>query len=218
MNLSKSLANRKAVSAKKVPAEKWEIMVRSTNELKAQSLGSKAVKTGDVLPVFNLPDVNGDTFSSETLNTDFSVISFYRGGWCPYCNMELAALQHILPELKALNTSLIAISPEQPDHSLTTSEKNELAYPVLSDIDNTYAKSLGLVFQMPEDLRTLYAESFKIDVPKHNGNDDYELPMPATYVINKNREIIHSFIPEDYTERLDPEAILNVLQEQSETA
>ena len=217
MNLSKSLADRKAYSAKHVPADKWEIMTRSTNELKDQALGSKAVKTGDQLPAFSLPDVNGNAFNSESIDTDFSVISFYRGGWCPYCNMELAALQQILPELKALNTSLIAISPEQPDIALTTAEKNELEYPVLSDIDNTYAKSLGLVFQMPEDLRSLYAESFKIDVPKHNGNTDYELPMPATYVINKNREIIHSFIPEDYTERLDPEAILNVLQEQSKT-
>ena len=211
MNLTTKLAENKANSAKKIPADKWAIMSRSTNDLKLQSLSSNALQKGDILPDFQLPNIAGDTVSLADYNEDFLVLSFYRGGWCPYCNMELRALQAILSQLKANNTALIAISPETPDHSLTTSEKNELSFEVLSDINNGYAKSLGLVFQMPEDLREVY-HTFGIQVDKHNGNGDYELPMPATYVINKNREIIHSFVPEDYTERLDPETILAALE------
>ena len=128
--------------------------------------------------------------------------------------MELQALQGILPELDKFDAGLVAISPETPDNSLTTSEKNEISFSILSDLNNTYAKSLGLVFKMPEELQELYSGAFNIHVDVHNGNEDYELPMPATYVVNEKREIIYSFTPEDYTERLDPEVILKVLKEQ----
>jgi peroxiredoxin len=185
-------------------------MENSTNALKEQTLSNNALQTGATLPEFNLPDVNGNQVALSSFTNDFIVLSFYRGGWCPFCNMELKALQNILPELEALSTDLVAVSPETPDNSLTTSEKNELNFSVLSDINNVYAKSLGLVFQIPEDLREVY-HSFNLNVDQHNGNADYELPMPATYIINKEREIIYSFTPEDYTERLDPDVILKVL-------
>jgi len=185
-------------------------MEASTNALIEASLASKAIQTGSVLPSFNLPDVNNKAVSLESFTNKFLIVTFYRGGWCPYCNLELKAFQEILPDLKKLDAGLIAISPETPDNSLTTSEKNELSFTVLSDIDNLYAKSLGLVFQMPEDLRELY-HSFNLNVDVHNGNKDYELPMPATYVLNAQREIIYSFTPEDYRDRLEPKTILEVL-------
>lgn len=214
MSLTATLAAKKAASAQKIPAEKWAVMIGSTEALKEQGLSNHAVKQGDVLPTFNLPDVNGKNVSLEGFTSDFLVVSFYRGGWCPYCNFELRALQSVLPQLEALNTKLIAISPETPDNSLHTAEKNELTFTVLSDVDNTYAKSLGLVFQLPEDLQQVY-HGFNLKVDQHNGNEDYELPMPATYLINKQREIIYNFIPEDYTERLDPEKILEVISKQA---
>ncbi|WP_394748444.1 peroxiredoxin-like family protein [Spongiimicrobium salis] len=212
MNLSNTLAARKAKNAQNIPAEKWAIMEHSTNELKALKLGDKALKVGDSLPVFNLPNVHGNPLSLGDFQQEFLIISFYRGGWCPFCNMELKALQQQLPELQKLGAELIAISPEMPDHSLTTSEKNELSFTVLSDANNVYAKSLGLVFQLPEDLRTVY-HSFNLHVDVHNGNKAYELPMPATYIVNKERKVVYSFVPEDYTERLDPEIIKEVLSE-----
>ncbi len=214
MSLTETLAARKARNAQKIPAEKWAIMEQSTNALKADAPSEAAIKTGDRLPDFNLPDVKGNLIALETFHSDFLVVSFYRGGWCPFCNFELKALQEILPQLEALDAELVAISPETPDHSLTTAQKNELSFSVLSDVNNTYARSLGLVFQMPEDLQEVY-HSFNLKVDQHNGNQDYELPMPATYVINKHREIIYSFIPEDYTERLDPEMILEILTKQT---
>ena len=214
MSLTEMLAARKARNAKNIPAEKWTIMERSTNDLKVAAPGVKAVKAGDILPEFNLPDVNGDRVSLGNFTSDFLVVSFYRGGWCPFCNLELKALQGILPQLEAFNTALVAISPETPDYSLSTAEKNELTFTVLSDVNNTYARSLGLVFQLPADLQEVY-HGFNLKVDQHNGNQDYELPMPATYVINQQREIIFSFIPEDYTERLDPDHILEIIAKQT---
>jgi len=213
MSLSEILAEKKELSAKNIPADKLAIMQASTNSLKKESLASKAIKVGEKLPSFKLLDVDSKVTTLESFKSKFLVVSFYRGGWCPYCNLELKALQKSLPELKALKADLIAISPETPDNSLTTSQKNDLSFAVLSDFNNVYAKSLGLVFKMSKDLQDLYY-SFNLDVEAHNGNQDFELPMPATYIVNEEREIIYSFTPEDYTERLDPEVILKILKEQ----
>jgi len=211
MTLTQELEGRRTASATRIPAEKYNIMQASTKQLQDIDLSGNALKEGEKLPEFQLPNVHGNTISSKDLLASGPlVISFYRGGWCPYCNMELRALQRVLEDIKGKGAQLVAISPETPDNSLSTSEKNELTFEVLSDIDNEYAKELGLVFQMPEDLQAVYHSS-GLDVSKHNGNGDYELPMPATYVVDSNGDIIHAFVPEDYTFRLDPSDILNVL-------
>ncbi|MEL7001337.1 MAG: peroxiredoxin-like family protein, partial [Bacteroidota bacterium] len=197
-----------------IPTEKYSVMQASTHELKVAKLSEGAYRTGDTIKAFELPNATGETVKSSALLKDGPiVISFYRGGWCPYCNMELRALQSVLDQVSDLGASLVAISPETPDNSLTTSEKNDLTFNVLSDIDNAYAKELGLVFKMPKNLQDVY-HSFNLDVPKHNGNEDYELPMPATYVVNQNGEIVYDFVPEDYTERLDPEVVIDVLNKE----
>lgn len=211
MSLIKQLKAKKEAAAQNIPKEKWDIMINSTQKLLKRKLSSQALQEGDQMVDFELLDAIGNTVSlSQLLEKGKVVISFYRGGWCPYCNMELRALQEILPEIKDIKASLVAISPETPDNSLTTSEKNELKFIVLSDIDNHVARKIGLVFQMPEDLREVY-HSFNLDVPKHNGNFDYELPMPATYVVDKDRTIIYAFVSEDYTERANPSEILKML-------
>lgn len=214
MTLTDQLLEKKTNSAKAIPKDKLDIMEKSTAQLQEQKLSAKALKKGETLPDFKMPDSKGKTVSLEDFNNDFLVISFYRGGWCPYCNLELKALQNIVPELSKLNTELIAISPETPDNSLSTTEKNEIAFSILSDIDNGYAKTLGLAFKMPEDLKAVYKD-FNLNVDEHNGNENFELPMPATYIINKNKEIIYSFVPEDYRDRLDPEIILETIKKQA---
>ena len=212
MSLTEELLEKKNISSQKVPKEKWEVMVRSTDALIAQQLSNNALQVGDNMVDFTLPNALGTTVTlSDYLGKGSVVISFYRGGWCPYCNMELRALQNTLSSLKELDVTLLAISPETPDNSLNAKEKNALEFPVLSDIRNVVAKEIGLVFQMPEDLREVY-HSFNLDVPKHNGDQNYELPMPATYIVNSEGVITYAFVPEDYTERADPEEILRILK------
>ena len=128
MSLTQELANKKKASSEKLAGERWDIMSRSTQQLKDRKLSEGALGEGDTITGFNLPDVNGNLVSLDSiLEEGHAVISFYRGGWCPYCNMELRALQQILPQIKEAGANLVAISPETPDNSLTTSEKNELS-------------------------------------------------------------------------------------------
>jgi len=120
-------------------------------------------------------------------------------------------LQLALPEITALGAQLVTVSPEMPDKSLSTAEKNELAFEVLSDAGNKVAHSFGLVFSLAEELRPIYS-SFGIDIPAYNGDDTFELPMPATYVIDADNTIIHAFVDTDYTNRLEPAEIVEILK------
>lgn len=200
----------------KAPVEVQEIMKKATKKLEDASISKNALKVGDSAKDFTLKNVlaNDVSLSDVLKDNNFAVVSFYRGTWCPYCNLELKALQGINEELKALGVSLIAISPQTPDASLSTKEKNELTFEVLSDNSNTIAKDYGLVFSLDEALRPIY-KSFNIDVPVSNGDDSYDLPMPATYVINKNKEIVFSFIDEDYTKRCEPQDIIEAIKKNS---
>ncbi|MEM9077785.1 MAG: peroxiredoxin-like family protein [Bacteroidota bacterium] len=212
MTLTEELTQRRENSAKVIPQDKYAVMQQSTQELLEAKLSTQALQTGDTLPDFRLPDENQNEVTlDEIFQEDYLIVSFYRGGWCPYCNMELRALQQLSSDFENLRAGIVAISPETPDNSLTTSEKNELQFKILSDIDNQYAKELNLAFQMPNTLREVY-HSFGLHVDQHNGNSNYELPMPATYVIDKNKTIIYDFVPEDYTQRLDPKDILEFLK------
>ena len=197
----------------KVPQEIQEIMIAATKKLEDEKLSKNALKVGDIANDFTLPNALGKEVSlNEVLDrNNFAIVSFYRGGWCPYCNIELAALQQRNEEFKALGAELVAISPQSVDESLSTVEKNELKFEVLTDSNNLIAKEYGLVFSLADELKSIY-ESFKIDIPTSNGEDSYELPMPATYVINKNKEIVFSFISEDYTKRCEPQDILDLIK------
>lgn len=219
MTLTEQLLTANQANRAKAPAEFLEIMDNATRGLVEQQIADQAPKQGEQLPTFTFPNVKGENVSFEQAlaGKSYAVITFYRGGWCPYCNIELRALQAKLNEIEALNASLIAITPETPDNSLTTSEKNALAFPVLSDIDNTYARQLGMVFSLPADLREVYGK-FGLSLEKHNGNDKWELPLPATFVVDANRTILHAFAPADYTKRLDPETILEVLRKEAAVA
>lgn len=195
-----------------VPIEIQEIMEEAKDRLVSQGISKNALKVGDIAKEFKLPNALGNEVSlyDAIEKNDYVVISFYRGQWCPYCNMELHALQGINDELNTLGAKLIAVSPQSPDASLSTVEKHELAFEVLSDDHNKVAKEYGLVFVLAEELRSIY-ESFDIDITGLNQEDSYELPMPATYVINKNKEIIYAFVDEDYRKRLEPQDILDAI-------
>lgn len=211
-SLSQQLADQQAQSRAKIPADQQTVMTKATEQLKQSGLVERSLGLGDRIPKFTLPNaLNQPVRIQDVLAQGPVVISFYRGEWCPYCNLELRALQAIVPEIQEGGASLVTISPQTPDHSLSTREKNELTFEVLSDVGNGVARAFGLVFTLPEDLRPVY-EGFGIDLPDHNGDRTFELPVPATYVVAPNGEIVYAFVDADYTHRAEPSDILEALK------
>jgi peroxiredoxin len=188
-------------------------MDRATDTLVASGISLTALKVGESVEDFILMDAHGDPVRLQSLlQKGPVVISFYRGGWCPYCNIELRGLQRALPGMKSLGASLIAISPQLPDNSLSTEEKNHLTFPILSDVGNVVAKRFGIVYELPKYLLEIY-ESFNHGLAQTNGETGAEeLPMPATFVLDHSGVVRLAFIDEDYTERLDPDTILDTLR------
>lgn len=206
--LKDAIAAYEVVKAEKVPADKLAIMKQATLDLIATEIDKQALKTGDKVPAFTLPNQNNE---NTQLPNSLAVVSFYRGGWCPYCNFELGALQKLVPEFESAGAKLFAITPENPDHSISTKEKNELAFDILSDAGNKLARQFGLVFTLPTEIQSLY-DAFGIDVKKHNGDDTFELPIPATYVINSAGEIVYHYVNSDYTQRSEPADVLAAIK------
>ncbi len=171
-----------------------------------------AIGVDDQAPSFTLPDAQGNPVSlAELLRHGPAVVTFYRGGWCPYCNLQLRAYQAALPEMAALGARLVAISPQMPDGSLSTAEANALTFDVLSDVGNAVARSFGLVYALPEELRAALRSNNKA-LPGINGDESWELPVPATYVIDRDRRVALAAIDVDYRNRLEPETILAALK------
>jgi peroxiredoxin len=188
-------------------------MERHIGQLVEAGFGRKAKQVGDQAPDIELPDANGKPFHLATLLAKGPVVvTFYRGGWCPYCNLELRAYQAVLARITAAGASLVAISPEKPDDTVSTTEKNALTFPVLSDVGQKVGKAFGLVYAFTDELRTVY-DGFKLDIPAKNGSpDDWALPLSATYVIGPDGRILFADTGVDYRRRTDPMDVLQVLE------
>ena len=178
---------------------------------------ARAIVTGALLkaqqaPLFELPDADGKFVTlASRLKDGPVVVTFYRGGWCPYCNIALRALQSQLPEIKRHGGSLIAISPERPDQSLSTREKLALGFDVLSDHDNIVARRFGLIYRVSDAARQRLLALGR-DLVAHNGSQTWELPITATYVINPNGLVVFAHVDADYRNRLEPASIVEVLR------
>lgn len=193
------------------PRTAVEIMRRATAELVASGQARSAKTVGDVAPRFTLSDQDGQPVSSSALLANGPlVVSFYRGVWCPYCNMELAAIQAVLPEIVARGAGIVAISPQTPPNSRKAARENRLTFPILSDAGGEIANAFGLRFKLPDDLVELY-KSFKNDLPSFNADPSWTLPMPARYVIGIDGVIAYAEVNPDYTQRPDPSELLPVL-------
>ena len=194
------------------PPEIHPVMERATAELIASGQAGRALKVGDRAPDFTLNDPDGRPVSSaDLLARGPLVLSFYRGVWCPYCNLELQALQEALPQFQALGASLVAISPQLAANSRKSQRQNKLEFPILSDTGNEVAAAFGLRFTLPDYLVELY-RSLKNDLPAFNGDPGWTLPMPARYVIGQDGIIAYAEVNPDYTLRPEPEAMLPVLE------
>jgi peroxiredoxin len=195
-----------------VPQSVIETMHRATAELIASGAATRALKAGDHAPAYALKDPDGQLVSSSDLLAQGPlVVSFYRGVWCPYCNMELQALQAALPEFAKLGASLVAISPQTAANSRKSVRQNGLGFPILSDTHNDVAAAFGLRFALPDYLVDLY-KSLKNDLPAFNGDPSWTLPMPARYVIAPNGLILYAEVNPDYTRRPEPEDMLPALR------
>lgn len=200
------------------PPEIHPIMERATAELIASGQAGRALQAGDKAPVFTLDDPEGQPVSSaELLAQGPLVISFYRGVWCPYCNLELQALQETLPQFVALGASLVAISPQVAANSRKSQRQNKLGFPILGDPENAVAAAFGLRFTLPGYLVDLY-KMLKNDLSAFNGDPSWTLPMPARYVIAQDGTIVYAEVNPDYTLRPEPASMLPVLRHQARAA
>jgi peroxiredoxin len=199
--------------AKQAPAEVVTTIVGEIAGIVSTGVGSKAPRGGDSAPTFTLKDARGGEISLQKLLGEGPVVlAFYRGQWCPYCDMQLRAYQEVLPRIRALGAHLVAISPQTPDESLSTAEKRNLAFSVLSDVGNKVARSYGLVFKVPAGLDGVH-KAFGIDLAKSNGDLSNELPVPGVFVIGRDGRIAFSHVNADYRERLEPAELLRRLEQ-----
>ena len=211
MGLEQQLADFRAEFGKTASKERIALYEAKIEELRSGFPLSRAVKVGDNAPDFSLPDALGRRVSlSGVLRNGPAVVTFYRGGWCPYCNIQLRAYQEALPRMTALGARLMAISPQLPDASLSVVEKNQLTFDVLSDPGNQVARSFGLVYVLPAELRQMLSSLGK-PLPQFNGDESWELPLTATYVVAPNGRVVLAFVDVDYRQRLSPEKIISAL-------
>lgn len=195
-----------------LPDEDRATVEQNFAEIMSANYGEHALKVGATATDFTLPNIKDEpTQLSSLLSKGPVILNFYRGGWCPFCNLEFKSLNDILPQIKHYGASLVGISPELPDNSLNTVEKHQLQFEVLRDMDNKVAEQYGLVMKVPEVIRPLYLE-WGLDLPAINGEKSWELPIPATYVINTTGKIISAYVNKNYTERMEPNDIIKALE------
>lgn len=192
-------------------SERGKVYDEGVAEVGQSGVLASAIKVGEMAPDFDLPNASGEKVKlSDLLARGPVVLTWYRGGWCPYCNIQLRGFQKELPELTAAGATLVAVSPETPDNTATTMEKNELKFVVLSDKGNVAARMYGITYRLPQKV----AEQFKgrIDLAKFNGDDSNELPLAATYVIDTDGVIRWAFVDKDYRKRAEPKDVLDAVR------
>lgn len=213
MSLALEIENFNKIAAQSTSPEVTEAFQKAIQDWVSTRIDKEALKVGDKIPNFQLEDANGRVISSEKLLKQGAiVISFYRGGWCPYCSLELRELQKHLDEIKKYNGTLVSISAELPDSSSGTIEKNQLTFPVLTDRNLFVAKQFGLVFQLPEVIEGMTKNTFGLDLTKINGTEKYELPIPETYVVDTSCTIRFAFVDPNFMQRTEPAEIVEVLK------
>jgi peroxiredoxin len=208
----KSMLDEKKKSFElKADDNKKKIYKEGIKSVEESGILDEALQVGDLAPNFKLNNALGEPVELyQQLKKGKVILTWYRGGWCPYCNLTLHQLQLELPEFEANGAQLIALTPELPDKSLSTSEKHDLKFQVLSDIGNKIGKEYGIVFKLTNDVADAYNKSF--DMNEYNGDDSNELPLAATYIINEDGKIVYAFLDADYRNRAEPGELTEFLK------
>jgi peroxiredoxin len=208
--LAERIAAFNADLTKKAPEGVKAVTTEIENVVRSGA-GSSALKVGDSAPDFTLPDATRHSISLASLRQAGPVVvTFYRGQWCPYCDLQLRAYQEVLPRIRALGATLVAISPQTPDASLSTAEKRKLEFHVLSDAGNQVARGWGLVWKVGTSLDSLH-KAFGVDLARSNGDTSNELPVPATFVVEPSGRIAFAHYDPNWSVRLEPAALISAL-------
>lgn len=213
MSIKQELADYKA-KAQKGLGEHFSVVTRDLERLRTDGTLDHVLRVGQSVTAFELPDAFGNHVSLKTLLSKGPVvISFYRGEWCPFCNIELRGLQQLLPRMQQLGATLIAISPEKPDFGVIATQKNELTFPVLSDYGNKVARQFGLVFQSGQEFTEFSKNVLQNDLALRNADGSYEIPVPGTFVVDTAGLIRFAHADVDFmTGRAEPEAVVATLE------
>jgi peroxiredoxin len=205
MKLSEQLEENKNKSLKKHPKLVSSQMSKATADLKESGIENSAKSSGSIFDNAVLLDLDSkDVDLYKLLDGKPAIISFYRGSWCPYCNLELRAYEAILALEENKDVLMIAISPEKPDVTSVEQDVSKLNFKVLSDVENKLAIKLGIMFHLPKTIQLLYGKA----VSKSTGVKDHNLPLPATYVIDAEHKIVKAWIDADYTKRAEPSEVI----------
>jgi peroxiredoxin len=197
------------------PAEILSVFSKEAEDLGISEVAKNALQPGVEAPLFTLPDAAGNLVSlQDVLNKGSVVLSFYRGIWCPYCNLQLNLFQQILPQIRAYNSTLIAVSPNTADHSMSMKEKHSLEFDVLSDFDNLVAKQYHIVFSQSDHVADV-GKKLGADISVFNGVNKREIPVPATFIIDRKGIIRFTFANGNYTKRVEPQKLLDELGKMS---
>jgi peroxiredoxin len=211
-SLREIFVERKELISKYVPAETQAVHARAVALLKEQRLAANILPVGAKAPDFQLQDHDGKSVSSaDLLAKGCLVLCFIRGRWCPFCVAQMETMNLVLPEIEQAGATLAAISPQTAQQSFFMRDQHKLRFPLLSDAGNKVAREFGLTFRVPDEQRAIYQRAF-VNLPFVNGDDSWELPIPATYVIDRDGNVLFASANEDYTERPEPAEIVRFLQ------
>ena len=212
MTLESSLREAKQAFGKKLPADVQNEIVGLIRE-QSQSGIAYGLQPGDAAEDAALPNAAGETVRlAEQWARGPVVLVFYRGGWCPFCNLQLRAYQAVLPDIEALGARLIAISPQSPDHASTQQEKEALRFDVLSDQGGVAAARYRLLFELPPSLSETMANKMNLDLTAYNATDRWILPVPATFIIDRTGVVRYAYANPDFMRRLEPGVVLEQLR------
>jgi peroxiredoxin len=211
-SLREIFAERKELIAKYVPAETQAIHTQAVAELNARHFAEYVLAVGAKSPSFELQDHDGKMVSSsELLARGRLVVCFIRGRWCPFCVGQMEAMNLALPQIERAGASLVAISPQTVKQSYFMHDQHKLRFPLLSDAGNKVARQFGLTYRVPASQEAIYRRAF-VNLPLANGDESWELPIPATYVIDRDCTILYASANVDYTERPEPLDIVQTLK------
>ncbi len=200
---------------KKAPPEIVKAMKKATDDLAKSGLADRALKKGDMAPSFVLPDENGTSVdSAELLKRGPLVVTFYRGVWCPYCNLDLEAIEAAAGKIRELGASLVVISPQTAANSRKAREKHNLSFPVLSDQGGRVADAFRIRFTLAPEIVPIY-KGFGVDLEQVNSDPSWTLPMPARFLIDQSGKIIYAEVNPDYTHRPDPDEVIAALRDRT---